>query len=149
MKEVRHFEKKSKLLPKFTGPFEILEKVKLVAYHLVLPPDLSSVHNVFHVSMLRKYVSDPTHVLSYETLELQPDLSYEKKPVQILDKKAKILRKKIIALVKVLLRNNKVAEATSELEYDMRAEYLELFMLDFENEILLTGDNCNDLLALL
>ncbi|XP_060968438.1 uncharacterized protein LOC133035993 [Cannabis sativa] len=71
---VRHFRKTGKLCHRFTGPFEILEKVGLVAYRLALPLAFSTVQNVFYVTMLRKYVSDPTHVLSYENLELQPDL---------------------------------------------------------------------------
>ncbi|XP_030494773.2 uncharacterized protein LOC115710552 [Cannabis sativa] len=139
MKGIRHFEKKGKLSPKFIGPFEILEKVGQVPYQLALPPSFSAVHNVFHVSMLRKYVSDPIHILSYEALELQPDLSYDEQPVQILDRKEKVLRSKTIALVKVLWRNSKVEEATWVLESDMRTQYLELFKLDFIDEILLTG----------
>ncbi|KAM6570095.1 hypothetical protein CsatB_018080 [Cannabis sativa] len=127
MKGIRRFGKKGKLSPRFIGPFEILEKVGQVAYRLALPPALSAVHNVFHVSMLRKYVSDPMHVLNYETLELQPDLSYDEQPVQILDKKEKVLRTKTISLVKVLWRNSKVEEATWELEFDMRAQHPELF----------------------
>ncbi|KAM6580350.1 hypothetical protein CsatA_004124 [Cannabis sativa] len=102
MKGIRRFGKKGKLSPRFIGPFEILEKVGQVAYRLALPPSLSAVHNVFHVSMLRKYVSDPMHVLSYEMLELQPDLCYDEQPVQILDRKEKVLRTKTISLVKVL-----------------------------------------------
>ncbi|KAM6542440.1 hypothetical protein CsatB_006887 [Cannabis sativa] len=139
MKGIRHFGKKGKLSPRFIGPFEILEKVGQVAYRLALPPLLSVVHNVFHVSMLRKYVSDPIHILSLEALELQPDLSYDDRPVQILDKKEKVLRSKTIALVKVLWRNSKVEEATWELELDMRTQYPKLFKLDFKDEILLTG----------
>ena len=81
-----------------------------------MPPSLCAVHNVFHISMLRKYVSDPSHVLSYENLELDQDLSYEEKPVQILDRKEKVLRTKTIVLVKVLWRNRKSEEATWELE---------------------------------
>ncbi|KAM6542235.1 hypothetical protein CsatB_006682 [Cannabis sativa] len=127
MKGIRRFGKKGKLSPRFIGPFEILEKVGQVAYRLALPPSLSAVHNVFHVSMLRKYVSDPMHVMSYEALELQPDLSYDEQPVQILDKKEKVLRTKTIPLVKVLWRNSKVEEATWELESDMRAQHPELF----------------------
>ena len=91
-----------------------------------MPPSLSRVHNVFHISMLRKYVSDPTHVLSYEGLELDRDLSYEERPVQLLDKKDKVLRNKMIPLVKVLWRNSKSEEATWELEADMREKYPEL-----------------------
>ena len=71
MKGIRRFGKKGKLSPRFIGPFQILEKVGQVAYWLALPLALSAVHDVFHISMLRKYVSDPTHVLSYEALDLQ------------------------------------------------------------------------------
>lgn len=86
-----------------------------MAYRVALPPSLSLVHDVFHISMLRKYVSDPTHVLSYEGLELDQDLNYEEKPVQIMDKKDRVLRNKTIPLVKVLWRNSKSEEATWEL----------------------------------
>ena len=71
------FGKKGKLSPRFIGPYEILEKVRNVAYRLVLPLELSSVHNVFHVSMLRWYISDSSHILGQEPLALDPDLSYE------------------------------------------------------------------------
>ena len=119
-KGVRRFGKKGKLSPRFVGPFEILERVSQVAYRLALPPALSAVHNVFHVLALRRYVSDVSHILSYEDLELEPDLSFEEQPVQILDRKDKVLRNKTIPLVKVLWRNSKVEEATWELESDMQ-----------------------------
>ncbi|KAL5565159.1 hypothetical protein UlMin_028323 [Ulmus minor] len=129
MKGVMHFGKKGKLSPRFIGPFEILERVGKVAYKLALPPELSSVHNVFHVSMLKKYVSDPSHVLEHEPIQVNEDLTYEEKPVQILDRKDKTLRNKVIPLVKVLWRNHKVEEATWEREDDMRISYPELFQI--------------------
>ena len=116
LRGVKRFGVRGKLRPRFVGPFEILERVGEVAYKLAMPRALSGVHNIFHVSMLWKYVSDSTHVLSYENLELDQDLSYEEKSVQILDRKDKVLQNKTIALVKVLWRNNKVEEATWELE---------------------------------
>ena len=57
------FEKRGKLSPRYIGPFEVLERVATVAYQLALPPSLSSVHEVFHVSMLRKYTPDSTHIV--------------------------------------------------------------------------------------
>ncbi|KAL5576909.1 hypothetical protein UlMin_018608 [Ulmus minor] len=102
MKGVMRFGKKGKLSPRYIGPFEILERIGKVAYRLTLPPELSSVHNVFHVSMLRKYVSDPSHVLENERIEVHEDRTYEEQPVQILDCKDKMLRNKVIPLVKVL-----------------------------------------------
>ena len=128
MRGVKRFGVKGKLSPRFIGPFEVLDRIGEVAYRLAMPPSLSAVHNVFHVSMLRKYVSDPSHVLSYENLELDEDLSYEEKPVQILDRKEKVLRTKTIALVKVLWINSKSEEATWELESDMRDRFPELFV---------------------
>ncbi|XP_060974075.1 uncharacterized protein LOC133039244 [Cannabis sativa] len=113
---VKRFGKRWKLSPRYVGPFQILDKVGSVAYRIALLPSLSGVHNVFHVSQLRKYVSDPSHVLSYETLGLQEGLSYNERPVKILDQKDRILRNKTITLVKVLWRNNVVEEATWELE---------------------------------
>ncbi|KAL5563812.1 hypothetical protein UlMin_033559 [Ulmus minor] len=129
MKGVMRFGKKGKLSPRFIGPFEILERVGKVAYKLALPPELSSVHNVFHVSMLKKYVSDPSHVLEHEPIQVNEYLTYEEKPVQILDQKDKTLRNKVIPLVKVLWRNHKVEEATWEREDDMRISYPELFQI--------------------
>ncbi|KAL5537439.1 hypothetical protein UlMin_045822 [Ulmus minor] len=127
MKGVMRFGKKGKLSPRYIGPFEILERIGKVAYRLALPPELSPVHNVFHVSMLRRYVSDPSHVLENEPIEVHEDLTYEEQPVQILDQKDKTLRNKVISLVKVLWRNHKVEEATWEREDEMRTKYPHLF----------------------
>ncbi|XP_062085775.1 uncharacterized protein LOC133791883 [Humulus lupulus] len=102
MKGIKRFGRKGKLSPQFVGPFEILERIGEVAYRLAMPLELAGVHNVFNVSMLRKYVSDLSHILRYEALDMQPDLSNEEKPIMILDKKEKVLRKKTIELVKVL-----------------------------------------------
>ncbi|CAM8931013.1 unnamed protein product [Rhodiola kirilowii] len=112
MKGVMRFGKKGKLSPRYIGPFEILERVGNVAYRLALPPTLSSVHPVFHISILRKYISDPSHVLEYEQLQVGDSLSYEEQPVAILDRQVKRLRSKDIASVKVLWKNHTEAEAT-------------------------------------
>ncbi|GAV69252.1 Chromo domain-containing protein [Cephalotus follicularis] len=121
------FGKKGKLTPRFIGPFEILERVGAVAYRLALPPSLSDVHNVFHVSMLRKYHPDPSHVLQWEPLELRTDLSFEEIPIRILDRRIKQLRSKTIPLVKVLWQYHGVEEATWEREDEMQAKYPQLF----------------------
>ncbi|KAA0032361.1 pol protein [Cucumis melo var. makuwa] len=127
MKGVLRFEKKGKLSPRFIGPFEILERIGPVAYRLALHPSFSAVHDVFHVSMLRRYVADPTHVVDFEPLQISENLSYEEQPVEILARKVKKLRSREISLVKVLWRNHGVEEATWEREEDMRAQYPELF----------------------
>ena len=77
MKGVLWFGKKGKLSPRNIGLFEILERVGKVAYRLALPLELSSVHNIFHVSMLRKCISNPSHVLKNEPIEVHEDLTYE------------------------------------------------------------------------
>ncbi|KAL0533871.1 hypothetical protein IC582_028142 [Cucumis melo] len=127
MRGVLRFERRGKLSPRFVGPFEILEWIGPVAYRLALPPSLSTVHDVFHVSMLRKYVPDPSHVVDYEPLEIDENLSYVEQPVEVLAREVKTLRNKEIPLVKVLWRNHRVEEATWEREDDMRSRYPELF----------------------
>ncbi|KAL0541249.1 hypothetical protein IC582_021291 [Cucumis melo] len=127
MKGVLRFERRGKLSPRFVGPFEILERIGPVAYRLALPPSLSAVHDVFHVSMLRKYVPDPSHVVDYEPLEIDENLSYVEQPVEVLAREVKTLRNKEIPLVKVLWRNHRVDEATWEREDDMKSRYPELF----------------------
>ena len=101
MKGVMRFGKKGKLSPRFIGPFEILRRVGEVAYKLALPPSLSAVHPIFHVSMLRKYILDESHVLSLDSVELSPDLTFEEEPIAILDRQVRKLRTKEIASVKV------------------------------------------------
>ena len=126
-KGVIWFGKRGKLNPRYIGRYEILERVGKTAYRLALPPNLASIHNVFHVSMLKKYVLDKSHVLKKEQIEIHEDLSFEEKPIRILDYKIKILRNKDIPLVKVLWRNQKTEEATWKREDEMKTSYPELF----------------------
>ena len=86
MKGVKRFGKKGKLAPRYVGPYEILDKVGKVSYRLALPPQMSQVHPVFHISLLRKYVADPTHVLPVQEVALKEDLSYVEHPVAIVDR---------------------------------------------------------------
>ena len=106
-KKAMRFGKNGKLSPRFIGSYEVIEKVGPVAYRLALPPELEKIHNVFHASMLRRYRSDPSHLVSSEVIELRPDLTYEKELVEILAREVKELRNKRIPLVKVLWRNHK------------------------------------------
>ena len=112
---------------RYVGPFEILKQVGKVAYELALPPHMQHVHNVFHVSMIKKYRPDSNHVIEYEPIEVQSYLSYEERPIQILDRKEKVLRNKTVVMVRVLWRNPKVEESTWELESDMLEKYPQLF----------------------
>ena len=90
--------------------------------------------------MLRRYKSDPSHVVSLETIELGPDLTYEEEPVEILAREVKELRNKRISLVKVFWRNHKIEESIWESEETMRQQYPQLFNEgNFEDEIFLSG----------
>ena len=122
------FRKRGKLSPRYIGPFEIVERIGPMAYRLYLPEELPRVHNVFHISMLRKYISDPSHVIEALEIELRNDLSYEEQPVQILGREEKELRNKTISLVKVLWRNHLVEEVTWEREDQCGASTLTLSM---------------------
>ena len=104
-----------------------MDRVGATAYRLDFPANLSRLHNVFHVSMLKKYLPDISHVLFPEPVDLQEDLSYIEEPVRILDRKDQVLRTKIIPLVKVLWRSHSVEEATWETEESMRRDHLYLF----------------------
>ncbi|XP_058203011.1 uncharacterized protein LOC131317481 [Rhododendron vialii] len=97
-KGVIRFGKKGKLSPRYIGPFNIVEKIRKVAYRLALPPQLDRVHNVFHVSMLRKYLALPTHVLNWEDLTIEEDATYEEESIEIQDRSEKTNRNKTVNL---------------------------------------------------
>ncbi|KAL4274112.1 hypothetical protein GQ457_13G011410 [Hibiscus cannabinus] len=126
-KKVMRFGRKGKLSPRYIGPYEIVERVGSVAYRLLLPPELERIHDVFHVSMLRKYRSDPSHVMPVEEIELNPNLSYDEEPVEILASDSKVLRGRTIELVKVKWRHRGVEEATWERKEDMMEQFPYLF----------------------
>ena len=106
------FGKRGKLSPRFIGPFKILERVGTVAYRLALPPNLSGVHEVFHVSMLRKYTTDPAHIVDWGEIDVDTYGTFEEGPVRIMDSRDQVLRHKTVRLVKVLWQHRGVEEAT-------------------------------------
>jgi hypothetical protein len=87
MMGVMRFGKKGKLSPRFIGPFEITQRVGKLVYRIVLPPDLIGTHDVFHVSMLRKFIANPNVIVEYEPLEIQKELTYVEELVKIVDNK--------------------------------------------------------------
>ena len=93
-KRVFRFQKRGKLNLRYICPFRIIERIGPVTYRLELPSELSRIHNVFHVSMLRKYVLDPSHILEAPPIELNEDLSFEVQSVDIVDPWIKELRNK-------------------------------------------------------
>ena len=124
---VVRFGKRGKLSPRFIEPFEILERMGTVAYRLALPASMSGVHEVFHVSMLRKYTPDPAHVVDWGQIEVDTDGTFEEGPVCILDSRDQVLRRKTVRLVRVLWRHCGVEESTWERDDTMRATYPFLF----------------------
>nr|GFA98399.1 reverse transcriptase [Tanacetum cinerariifolium] len=122
-RRVRCFGIKGKLSPRFIGPFEILDRVGEVSYRLALPPQLSHVHNVFHVSLLRGYKYHPIHVISYPLNQIRADLSYVEEPEAILNRQDRVMRNKIIPFVKILWRNHLEREATWETKESIRTSY--------------------------
>ena len=124
---VVRFRKRGKLSSRFIGPFEILERIGTVAYRLALPPSMSGVHEVFHVSMLRKYTPNPAHVVDWGQIEVDTNETFEEGPICILDSRDQVLRCKTVRLVLVLWRHYRVEELTWEREDTMHATYPFLF----------------------
>ena len=121
------FGKRGKLPPRFIGPFEILERVGTVAYRLDLSPSVSGVHEVFHVSMLRRYTPDPAHVVDWGEIEVDTDETFEEGPVCIMGSWDQVLRLKTVRLVRVLWQHCGVEESAWEHEDTMRTTYPFLF----------------------
>ena len=124
---VVRFGKQIKLSPRFIRPFEVLKRVGAIAYWLTLPPSLSGVHEVFHVSMLRKYTPDLTHVVDWGELVVDVDGTFEEGFMRIMDSEDQVLRCKTVRLVKVLWQHRGVEEATWERDDTMRTRYPFLF----------------------
>ncbi|XP_009786585.1 uncharacterized protein [Nicotiana sylvestris] len=123
IKGVMRFGKKGKLSPRYVEPYIIIQRIGQVDYRLELPLEISLVHPMFHVSMLKKVVGYPTLIVSVETIKVSEELAYEEIPVAILDRQVRKLRTKDIASVKVLLRNQQVEEATWEAEEEIKKKY--------------------------
>ena len=114
--------------------FKNRPEVKLSPSELELPQGLSTVHPVFHVSMLRKCVGDPSRITPTEDVQVTRDLTYEEVPIAILDRQVRKLRNKELAYVKVLWRNQQVEEVTWEAEEAMKLKYPHLFQIDEKDE---------------
>ncbi|WVZ58456.1 LOW QUALITY PROTEIN: hypothetical protein U9M48_008731, partial [Paspalum notatum var. saurae] len=119
MKGVHQFGVKGKLAPRYVGPFKITEQCGPVAYRLELPPHLAAVHDMFHVSQLKKL---PEEVIDTSQIQIQPDLTYEEKPIKVLDQKQRSTRR-TINFYKVQWSNHSEEEATWEQEQFLRTKY--------------------------
>jgi hypothetical protein len=127
MKGVKRFGEKGKLSPRYIRLFPILEKCGTVAYNLELPPSLAGVHDIFHVSQLKKCLKAPMDVVLTEVTPLEPDLTYPEYPIKILDQKSHVTRQKTIKFFKIQWSNHTVEEATWKSE-----DFLHSHHPDFE-----------------
>ena len=121
LKGTKRFHVKGKLAPRSIGPFEITARHVEVAYQLELPPELSGVHNVFHVPQLRKCLQAPNRPdiykdIDHQSIDLQSDLTYRERPIRILDEAERCTRSRTIKYFKVQWSNHTKAEATCECE---------------------------------
>ena len=120
LRKILRFCKKGKLSLRFIGPYEVLERIGPVAYHLALPQELAKIHNVFHVSMLRRYRSDESYILPVEDIQVQEDFTFDEELKAILDREIRQLRNKQVPSVKLLWQHHGMEEATWEPESTMR-----------------------------
>ena len=109
------------------GPFEIKSRIGDVAYRLKLSPEFIGVYDIFHVSMLQKYVQDPSHVIRYDEIQVKSNSTYVERPLRIIDEKEQVLRTRTIRWVKLLWDHHRLEEATWELEDEVAKHYPELF----------------------
>jgi hypothetical protein len=123
----RRFQVRGKLSPRFIGPFPVLKKVGAIAYKIRLPDEMSGIHDVFHVSQLRKCLRVPEEQVVQDTIDLQEDLQYQEVPVRILDKVTRRTRTSSVTICRVQWSRHTEAEATWEREDELRAEFPHLF----------------------
>ncbi|WVZ87915.1 LOW QUALITY PROTEIN: hypothetical protein U9M48_034490, partial [Paspalum notatum var. saurae] len=123
MKGVHRFGVKGKLAPRYVGPFKITERCGPVAYRLELPPHLAAVHDVFHVSQLKKCLRVPEEEVDTSQIQIEPDLTYEARPVKVLDRKQRSTRRNTITMYKVQWGEHSEEEATWETEEYLQTKY--------------------------
>ena len=128
LRGTRRFQVRGKLAPRYIGPYPIIGKVGAVAYRLELPEEMSDVHNVFHVSQLKKCLRVPREQVPVEILDLQQDLQYQEIPFKIIDTAVKSTRRSQIKYCRVQWSHHSEAEATWEREDDLRKEFPFLFV---------------------
>jgi hypothetical protein len=122
-KGVQRFGIKGKLAPRYVGPFEILKICGPVAYKLLLPPQMAAIHDVFHVSQLKKCIKIPTEIVETRAIEIGPDLSNIEEPIKIMDTKERVTRRKKIKMYKILWDHHTKEEATWETEFYLQQNF--------------------------
>ncbi|KAD4180320.1 hypothetical protein E3N88_28911 [Mikania micrantha] len=126
-KGIFRFGKRGKLSPRFVGPFKILERIGPVAYRLELPRELSNIHDVFHVSNLKKCLTDESLIVPLEEIHIDEKLQFSEEPVEVMDREMKVLKRSRIPIVKVRWNSQRGPEYTWEREDQMKAKYSHLF----------------------
>ncbi|KAD3336612.1 hypothetical protein E3N88_32131 [Mikania micrantha] len=129
-KGVVRFGKKGKLAPRYVGPFEILDRIGPVAYKLQLPHELSGVHDTFHVSNLKKCLSDETLIIPLDEVRLDDKIHFIEEPIEVMDREMKTLKRSRIPIVKVRWNSKRGPEFTWEREDHMKKKYPQLFTND-------------------
>ena len=132
-KGVVRFGKRNKLNPRYVGPFSIVKRIGPVAYQLDLPEKLHGVHNVFHVSNLKKFLADETLQVPLEELEIDDKLHFIEEPVEIMDREVKTLKRSKIPIVRVRWNSKRGPEFTWEHEDQMKKKYPHLFADQMSN----------------
>jgi hypothetical protein len=133
MKGVKRFGVKGKLSPRYIGSFPILEKCETVVYKVELPPLLAGVHDIFHVSHLKKCLKAPKDIVLPKVAPLETDLTYPEHLIKILDQKSRVIRRKTIKFFKIQWSNHTAEEATWESEYFLRSRHPDFKILYGEN----------------
>jgi hypothetical protein len=129
---IQRFGIKGKLAPRYIGTFEVLEVCGPVAYHLQLPPQLAAIHNIFHVSKLKKCVKIPTEIIESQAIEIEPDLTYTEHPIRILNTKERSTRRETIRMYKIQWNHHTEEEATWETESYLQHNYPNFFQANLQ-----------------
>jgi hypothetical protein len=127
MRSVKSFNRKGKLAPRYVGPFKVIDRRGEVAYQLELPENLYGVHDVFHVSQLKKCLHVPEEQIPLDELTIKEDLTYEEFPIKILETTKRVTQSRVIKMCKVQWNRYSEAEATWEREDELRKSYPQLF----------------------
>ncbi|GJY60510.1 putative reverse transcriptase domain-containing protein [Tanacetum coccineum] len=125
--EALYGRKKMRKAHSYIGPFKILKRIGPVTYKLELPEELSNVHSIFHISNLKKYLSDESLVIPVKELRLDDKLNFVEEPVEIMDREVKQLKQSRIPIVKVRWNSKRGPKFTWEREDQIRAKYPHLF----------------------